>query len=387
MVAGVAAAIWFIVGCAASEPPANEQGQAAMTSTSTATAAGGCSPTDPTTDLESILAFVPDTAANREYVTVADLQAFLDDQGKELPGDFREIRFVDPVTLFTPTPLLQDALSQANEDEDPLADEFGIGLGQIRMGVSAGLAPDVTELLIGDVDPAAVETAVAADPFWSEQQETVESNGETFYSWGGDNEVQVKGGSPIRKLGIGGRLWVTDGIAAYTRSTPVMEALLAGCSGAEATLADDDAYAGMAQRLDDFDGAFRVVLTDQVREPGAAGAPEGSSGTAAEADDTAPLEGVTAYGFASGPSSEPDQARIRLVLASGSDAEATANADAFVERVESGTSATTSQPWSDLLRVERIEADGPFVVVELLADNAQVLESYLLRRDSLVVSS
>jgi len=387
MVAGAAAAIWFVVGCAASEPPANEQGQAAVTSTSTATAAGGCSPTDPTTDLESILRFVPDTATNRQQVMVADLQAFLDDQGKELPGDFGEVQFVDPVVLFTPTPLLQDALSQADEDEDPLADELGIGLGQVRMGVSAGVPPDMTELLIGDVDPAAVETAVAADPYWSEQQEKVESNGETFFSWGGDNEIQAQGRSPIRKLGIGGRLWVTDGIAAFTRSTPVMEALLAGCSGAEATLADDDAYGGIAERLDTFDGAFRVVLTDQVREPGDAGAGAGSSGTAAEADDTAPLEGVTAYGFASGPSDDPDQARTLLVLASGSEAAATANAEAFADRVENGTSSATGQPWSDLLRVERIGADGPFVVVELRADNAQVLETDLMRRDSLVIST
>ena len=59
-----------------------------------------------------------------EYVQVANLQAFLDDQDKKLPDDFGEIRFVDPVARFTPTDLLMNALSQADEETDPLADEL-----------------------------------------------------------------------------------------------------------------------------------------------------------------------------------------------------------------------------------------------------------------------
>ena len=336
--------------------------------------------------LESILALVPDTDANRELVQVADLEAFLADQGKELPGDFREIEWVGSVALFTPNELLQNAISQADETDDPLADELGIGLGQVDQGVTAGMAPEVTELLIGSFDPDAVATAVDADPFWGSRKETVEVEGQTYYAWGGDNETQAEGRTPIRKLGIGGRLWVDDDVAAFTRSTATMEAFLAGCAGTEATLAADEDYAGIAERLDPFDGAFNVTITDQVREPGDSGAPSGSSGSVAPSDDAPPLEGVVAYGFASGPSDDPDQGRMRLVLATGSGAQAAASAEAFVARVETGTSATTRRPWADVLTVESAEADGSFVVVELLADNASVLERDLFTGDSLIIS-
>src|SRR5688572_21612146 len=104
--AGMAMVAMSLVGCASSET--GEGGDPPVTATSAA--AGGCTSAEAATDLESVLRFVPDTNANRELVQVADLEAFLADQGKRLPDDFREIELVDPVNLFTPTPMLQDAL-------------------------------------------------------------------------------------------------------------------------------------------------------------------------------------------------------------------------------------------------------------------------------------
>lgn len=386
-VVGAALAVAFLaVACGSGDPPGGDGGQAAPTSTAAGSGgASGCSVPDDG-GLESILALVPDTPDNRELVQVADLEAFLADQGKQLPGDFREIEWVDQVALFTPIELLQNAIARADETDDPLADELGIGLGQVNQGVTAGQPPEVTEVLVGSFDPAAVAAAVDADPYWGSRKETVEADGQTYYAWGGDGEVQAEGRTPIRTLGIGGRLWVDDDVAAFTRTTATMESFLAGCAGSEPTLAADADYAGIAERLDPFEGAFNVIFTDQVREPGDTGAPTGSRGSAAPADDAPTLEGVVAYGFANGPSDDEDQGRMRLVLATGSDAQAIASADAFVTRVDTGTSAMTRRPWADLLTVESAEADGSFVVVELLADNASVLERDLFTRDSLIIS-
>lgn len=381
LVAGAMTAM-ALAGCGASETASENDPPVTGPSGSSG---GGCTIDDGASDIESVLAFVPDTEANRQQVQIADLEAFLADQDKVLPEDFREITFVDPVVLFTPTPLLQDAIARADESTDPLADEFGIGLGQVRLGVSAGVAPDVTDVLVGDFDPATVATAVDADPFWSPQKETVEANGQTYYSWGEDNESQPKGRTPLRPLGIGGRLWVGDHVAAYTRSTGVMDAVLAACSGAAPTLADDEAYAGIARHLDGFDGAFDVMLTDHVRTPDEVGGGRTRGSVAGSEADT--LEGVTAYGFASGLSDDPERARIRLVLASGSDEEAADNVDAFLDRVANGTSANNARPWSDVLEVEHTDVDGPFVIVDLLAGNATVLRTDLFANDSLIVSS
>jgi hypothetical protein len=164
-----------------------------------------------------------------------------------------------------------------------------------------------------------------------------------------------------------------------------MEDLLAGCAGAAPTLADDAVYAGIAERLATFEGAFDATLTDQVRapdEPPADG--RGSGSTTPSVANT--LEGVTAYGFASGPSDDPERARILLVLATGSDQEAADNVQPILDRIANATAASTGEPWSELLEVERTDVDGPFVIVDLRARNASVLRSDLMRRDSLIVS-
>ena len=215
----------------------------------------------------------------------------------------------------------------------------------------------MTELLIGDFDPAAVETAVDADPFWSSKKETVEADGETFYAWGEDNEIQMEGRTPVRKLGIGGRLWVDEHVAAYTRSTPVMEEVLAGCSGQGPTLAEDDTYAGIAQRLDGFEGAFDATITNQVREAGQPSPGNRGAGTSVK-DIAEALEGVTAYGFATGRSDDPDQARLVLVLASETEELANENIQNFLDRVANGTSARTGELWSKMIEVESSDIDG-----------------------------
>ena len=247
----------------------------------------------------------------------------------------------------------------------------------------------MTELLIGSFVPADVKTAVEADPTWSDELEEATSNGQTFYSWGEDDETQLERRTTMRELGIGGRMWAGDTVAGFTRSTAAMEALLAGCAEAAPTLADDDAFAGIAERLDAFDGAFNRTLTDQ-RSDGSSASPRGSTPATATApsssDDSEPLEGVTAYGFASGRSDDPEQARIRLVIASETDEQAAANEAIFTAHVENGESVATRQPWSELVRIARTEVDGRFLVVELLADNSGVLDKNLMTRDSLIVT-
>ena len=345
----------------------------------------GCSvPADGKT-LGSILALVPDSPENRGYLTVSDLRAFLDDQDATLPDDFGEIRFVDPVALFAPSDLLQQAVMQRDDDPDPLATEYGISIGQVDRAVSFGEPPDTTDLLIGSFDPAAVATAVEAEPVWSDELEQATSNGQTFYTWGEDNKVSGEGRTPMRQLGIGGRLWAGDTVAGFTRSTAVMEDLLAACTGAAPSLGDDPAFAGIAERLDAFDEAFNVTFTDQVSD-GTDPSPRGSTPASPASDVATPLAGVTAYGFASGPSDDPEQARIRLVIASGSDEQAAANETAFADIVETGASVTTRRPWSDLLQIESSEVDGRFLVVELRASNSRVLDNAVLERDTLVVT-
>jgi hypothetical protein len=420
VVAGAAAAAFALaVGCASSEP-ATEAGTASST-TAGATGTSACTTDAAASDLEATLALVPDDTTTRSWLQIADLQAFLDHQGSELPEDFRDTVWADPVNRFQGTQLLTEALSQYDEDEDPLADTYGIELAQVRRAIHAGMPPDVTEVLVGDFDPTTVEQVVGADPFWSELEERVESNGLTYYAWGDDHELQSPrdGKSAMRPLAIGGRLWAGDHVATRTRADAEMEAFLAVCAGAAPSLADDEDYAGIAQRLDELDGAFQasfvdpaVAATDGGADPGDdsdsgadpgtgsgsgtgwatdRGAPSGSGGRPSGADPSGAepsaeaLEGVIAYGYASGPTDDPDEARILLVFATESEDAAAIDAERFEAHLESAESDRTGDPWSELLRVEDIRTDGRFVVVELLADSTAVVDVSVASRDDLIV--
>jgi hypothetical protein len=357
---------------------------AKRTARDTAACESPCCSNPDADSLQAVLALVPDAAANRGFVQVARLGAFLDEQGATLPEDHRDVVWVDPVNAFSGTPLLRDVIAAADERTDPLADELGIELSQVRQVAVAGELPDATQLLTGAMDPDAVEEALGDDPFWSSREEVLQHDGEEYYSWGGDDEIQPEGRSPVRNLGIGGRLWVDDGAAAFTTNTATMEAFLDGCSGAAPTLADDADLLGIAERLEAFEGAFDATFTDRVRtgaDLDAAAPPSGGAG------DDAPttLEGAVAYGFASGPSEDPEQARILLVVASETAEQAEANEGRLLERIDDDPSIT-GVPWSEQLRVERSGVDGRFLVVDLRADNASLLEAALFREDPLVIS-
>jgi hypothetical protein len=384
LAAGVVVATLSLgAGCGTSDTPTGTSSEPVVTASSSES--GGCTVPDGAGVVTAAVALAPDTPTAREYTTVSDLDAFLAHQGKALPEDVREIRWVDPVTLFNPPTLITKAIGNLDET-DALDDELGLAIPDIDQSVTAGMPPESIDLLLGSFDPDHVEQTVSADSYWSEQQELVEAHGQTYYSWGEDGEVQAKGRSAIRDLGIGGRLWVGPDVAAFARATAPMEAFLAGCAGTGATLGDDAAFAGIAGHLDEFEGAFNATLTDQVRTPESIGADIGRGTTAAGAAEVEPLEGVVAYGFASGPSDDEDEARIRLVLASGTDEEAAANEDLFTAVVESGSSSVDGRPWADLLRIDSIEVDGPFLIVELRAESAQLLFNELLKRDSLIVT-
>ncbi len=391
--AAVAMAAVVAVGCSATgETVAGDEPGDPTTS------ADGCSLPDGGVGVEAMLRFVADTPNNRANVTVADLRAYLDRQGTTLPDGFRDtVWFSGPVERFTATPLLKQEIQALANDTDALADEYGIGIGGVDQAVRFGEPPVTTELIIGAVDTAAVDAAVHADGLWSGALEQVEIAGQQVYTWGADGETQINKRSAMRDLGIGGRMWPGDGVAAFTRATAPMTDVLDACSGARPSLADDGAYAGIAERLDEFDGSFGVTLTDQVvgrdgvaTPPGSAGS--GPRGTRVEATtdasaDVTPLEGVAAYGFASGPSDDPDEARIRLVIAAGTDAQARANEQRFVDQVDHGESFFDRRPWSERLRIDHHEVDGRFLVVELRAEDIAVLEKNLFMLDNLIVTA
>jgi hypothetical protein len=94
-------------------------------------------------------------------------------------------------------------------------------------------------ILEGDFDPEVIEAAVKADPVWSAQLETTAHSGVDYYAWGDDSMV-IEKRTPVRTLGIGGRLIVFDRTTvAWTTSTFLAEAAIDAWTGAQDRFADD----------------------------------------------------------------------------------------------------------------------------------------------------
>lgn len=383
--AGAAAVAALAVGCTSASETGSGSPSTAIESS------GACGLEDGDTSTASLLRFVADDDLNRSYVSVADLGAFLDHQDATLPDDFRNVTWGgDNSSLFTPTGHLQLAIQSldGDGDVDALAQEYGIGIGQVQRAVTFGEPPAATDLLVGSFDPAAVDAAVRADQRWSDELVEEQRNGVTFYAWGEDDELRPDGLSPMRNLGIGGRMWSGDQVAAFTRSTAPMEQLLAACTGQQPSLADDEVYVGIAERLDGLDGAFHLTITDQLGD-GGGGAPQ-RRGTdprgSMPSQDGEALEGVVAYGFASAPPDGGDQARIRLVIAHEDDEAARANEQRFADHVATASSVVRGEPWAERLRIEDDVVDGRFLVVDLEADVINVIDQNLFSRDNLLVT-
>lgn len=352
--------------------------------------------TDPTSAefeaLPAVLAMAPDTPENRGFILVANTANFESHYVVRWPSTDEALAAygaasADPVVGLAPVETLRNALGAVGNERPGLDEEFGVDPADITVWATYGQPPDDGQLMLGELDPDAAADALGQVPFWSDLQEEATHGGHTYYRWGDDHEI-VRGEddfepTAMRPLGQGMRLFIDDDVAHLSKADAVVESFLDARDGEEPSLADDEAFLGIAERLG-FDGFINAFVTDQL-DPSAGQLPTGS-GPVDEIEDSHLLTGVLAYGAANGPGESPDEAQVRIVMATDTEENAETNADRFREHIAEDISLRSMTPWADTFEVVDTEVDGRFLIVELTTPRGRVVLDSFLARDGLVAS-
>lgn len=340
---------------------------------------GGPSGDGPPDGISAALAVVPAHEGAAAFVVVNDLAKAAEAAGLTVPADgtdnqalgtyFTELSGIgDAPVAAAPAELVR---TSALQDAEWRA-EVGFAPVDLTGDVSSGQPPDQLQTFFGDFDLDTVTAAVESDPTWSADLETVEHEGNTYFSWGEDHAVAVTNASAVRRLGESARLFVDDeaGVAYWARSTALMEEAMDTFAGEAPSLADDPEIGPLAEALDGLDAYSAALIGDAEQF---AGAPGG---------ELAPYDAV-----ATGASLVDGQARLLLVLLHADEATAADNAERLAEVVADGESAVNGRPWSDVLGEGEIEVDGSLVVASFPTDDARLWNGIVVTRDTLLATA
>lgn len=191
--------------------------------------------------LGALFGQVPPTSDGGAWMEVSaiDTAAIADAWGLAEPGS---IGFGDAVARIAG----RDSLWPSAGTDDDVRRQLGIDPDSFewttRVGYEPGSgAPDVIVVAGGDIDPAAVDTAVRAVPVFGERTRVDTVAGHSVYRWtdGDPNEIDVPNAGGVRGLGRSNALAVTDGWMAWTVFPDTATATVAARTGTAASLAED----------------------------------------------------------------------------------------------------------------------------------------------------
>lgn len=340
----------------------------------------------PPSGIVDSLALVPDGDGATDFVVVNDIAAAADAAGLAVPEDgddeqalgayFTDVSGAgDAPVAVAPAELVRTSALRDAEWRS----EVGFAPVDLTGDVSAGLPPEQVQALFGEFDQDAVIAAVESDPTWSDQLDTVEYEGHTYFSWGEDQAVTPTNASTVRRIGESARLFVdaAAGVAYWTRSTAEMEAALDTFSGDAPSLADDPLLGPLARALDERDAYSAILSTDGdefTQEP-------------VPSDTDTPPALVPYEAVATGAALADGQARLLLAFIHD-DAEAAAtNAERLEAIVADGESIVNGRAWSDVLDEGDVEVDDNLVIASFTTDDPRLWNGIVVTRDNLVAAA
>jgi hypothetical protein len=148
-------------------------------------------------------------------------------------------------------------------DQPDLEREVGFHMGLAHGAIDAGEPPGNRIVVVGLFDPLRIEQAVEADEGWRDQLEIVDDESAAYYSWGDEAEIGADP-TPARPLGMGGNLYASDRIVAWTNTARAMDSLIGTITDDDRSLADVEVLRLTASALDDHD-AYTGLITPAPR--------------------------------------------------------------------------------------------------------------------------
>jgi hypothetical protein len=325
---------------------------------------GGLDAADGPAPIGDYLAQLPGPAETDEIVTVAygDLARAAELAGVERPSDHANSdAVVDYIFAVTGTRQDQGEALQAaslvpeaaqidysTSDPEGFVEDVGWSILDVDRFAERQLLPQSVTLLEGDFDRGRLDEALgeADDGVWVKGDPS--------------GAIDVEATTPARPLGESLWLALDDERLTVTRSDDEMRAARRAAGG-DGTLASDETLSALAGALDGEDVYSAMLVAGDPA--GAVG--DGSdtrAGREAAEPEGAHCESITGVAAGIAHDGEP---LIVYVLAHADDATAERNAAVVEEALASGESPRSGRPWSEMVTVDSVDADGAVVVARL----------------------
>jgi hypothetical protein len=252
-------------------------------------------------------------------------------------------------------------------EQPDLEREVGFHMGLAHGAIDAGEPPENRIVVVGRFDPLRIDQAVEADEGWRDQLQVVDDESVAYYSWGDEAEIEADP-TPARRLGMGGNLYASDRIVAWTNTARAMDSLLGTITDDDRSLADVEVLRLTASALDDHD-AYTGLITPAPQVP----------------DRRGILEPYLVAGVGN---AFADGRQIGVIVLLNEDATvATANARQLRTALELGETGENGS-WSagDLPLLE-VTTDGPLTIATVdLTTDVDLLGSALRGHDTLFLA-
>ena len=293
-----------------------------------------------------LLGAIPDTPEAASYVGYADLDAYYDALGVDLPpagalndefdewlGQLVEAERGDVAPLLALPEFARDAL----RDTGAFQAEIGLDPAHIRQAIEAGEPPEMYTVLRGDFDSGDIGDAVENDENFADLLETESHSEVSYYAWGEDFEQDFARNSSVHSLGRGGRLALHGDLLLWCFWTDGMTGMIDATIDAGDSLADRQDFAALASAIETLP-VYWASLTTETTETASSPVPL-----------LAPFE---SYAIAGG--TDDDGPLLVIALANADEATATDNAERIVSRFQAAAEDGDSYRWAE--GVETVEA-------------------------------
>jgi len=232
------------------------------------------------TTFEQILSTIPDTPDTRNEVTINDYaqlrKVFKVNAPKvtcstdEIWQYFTDLRQAndmtnpDAVYLASPVGIFNNTTMLGNSNE--AMQNLGFGYSSIDQETSSGTPPVTYHILKGQFSLETTRQALAVSAK-TDPPVTSTYDGNTVFSWGGDNQINVsKSLKPpaYDQLGRGGRYVVQNDYVLRTNATPEIMAMLDAQKGKQTSLNNVTEFNLMAKELA-AQGVFSTLMTNKTQ--------------------------------------------------------------------------------------------------------------------------
>lgn len=261
--------------------------------------------------------------------------------------------------------------------QDQLLRHFSLSFAHIDATLFYGPPGGGTTVSLGRFDRDAADQALRACEECPLETEFFDHSGAEYYAWGGDRDQNLRArfAPPLLDgLGRGGRVYLTDRVAAHAFEHEEMQGLLDAGTGQGRSLMDIEGARLAVEALDElevytgfvsdivYDVAYRELDLAIMTEFGE-GPPTDAPWYPGPGEPSLVRYRIFGGGAGLTAAGEPTTS---FVLVHDTAEQATTNADQLKRRLQESSSALYDQPWSELLADFEVNSDGRVVTATLV---------------------